>query len=106
MEITRLQEAGLLVVVIAGQAAASTSSKGSFDRMATPLKALLTVHGDVVAERLERLAREGVVDTFDFLQADDVGCALVEPGQQVSSRCLIELTFQVAMRMHGSDGQT
>jgi hypothetical protein len=39
---------------------------------------------DVVAERLERLAREGVVDAFRLLQADDVGFALGKPGDAPS----------------------
>ena len=40
------------------------------------------MHGDVVAERLERLARKGIVDAFGFLQADDVGLAFGEPGHR------------------------
>ena len=57
------------------------------------------MHGDVVAKAFKRLAREGLVHAFDFLQADDVGLAFLEPGQQLSSRWRIELTFQVAMRI-------
>jgi hypothetical protein len=41
------------------------------------------MHGHVVAERLERLAREGVVSAFDLLQADNVGRPLLEPGLQI-----------------------
>ena len=40
------------------------------------VEGLLAVDGDVVAERLERLARKGVVDALGLLQADDVGLAL------------------------------
>ena len=37
------------------------------------VEALLAVDGDVVAELLDRLGREGLVDALDLLQADDVG---------------------------------
>jgi len=38
---------------------------------------------DVIAERLNLQPRESVVDAFDFLQADNVGGALLQPGQEV-----------------------
>src|SRR5581483_11228769 len=38
------------------------------------------MHRHVVAERLQRLPREGIVGALDLLQADDVGLALLEPG--------------------------
>ena len=41
------------------------------------------MHCNIVAERLERLARKGVVDAFGLLQADDVGLPLGEPGGQI-----------------------
>ena len=75
-----------------------TSSNGiRQDRDA--VEGLLAVHGDIVAERLERLAREGLVDAFGFLQADDVGLRSASQAVALSIRCLIELTFQVAMRI-------
>ena len=45
-----------------------------------PVERLLAMHGDVVTERLEGVARKGVVDAFGFLQADDVGRAFLQPG--------------------------
>ncbi len=47
------------------------------------VEGLLPVHCDIVAERLERLAREGFVHALGLLQADDVGPPLQEPGGQV-----------------------
>jgi hypothetical protein len=40
------------------------------------------VYGDIVTERLERLARKRVVDAFGLLQADDVRLALSQPGHR------------------------
>ncbi len=51
----------------------ATSSKGQLGQQGDPVEGLLSVHCDIVAQRLESLAREGVVLAFDFLQADDVG---------------------------------
>ena len=66
-----------------------------------PVEGLLAVDRDVVAQRLERLARKALVHTFRFLQANDVGRPLRSQAVRFSIRCLIELTFQVAMRMAG-----
>jgi hypothetical protein len=41
------------------------------------------VGDDVIAERLDLQPRERLVDAFDFLQADDVRRALLEPGQEM-----------------------
>ena len=46
------------------------------------IEGLLAVGDYVVAERLDRLARERLVEAFDFLQADDVRRALLQPSQQ------------------------
>src|SRR4051812_40187882 len=44
--------------------------------------AFLSVYGAVIAQRLERLAREAFVHRLDFLQADDIGLGLFQPGQR------------------------
>src|SRR5262249_49608971 len=44
------------------------------------VEGLLPVHCNIVAERLQRLARERVVDTLGFLQADHVRLPLRQPG--------------------------
>ncbi|MGY3467590.1 hypothetical protein ACVW0I_004461 [Bradyrhizobium sp. LM6.11] len=43
---------------------------------------LLPMGDHVVAERLDLQPREGLVDAFDLLEADDVRLALLQPGQQ------------------------
>ena len=78
-------------LMVARQAAAHFVER-NFDRIATPLKVFLAVDRDVVAERLEWLARKGVIDALRLLQAHDVGLALGKPCRPTfSSRCLIEL---------------
>ena len=72
----------MVVAVVAGQAGRHLVER-QLGEDGDAVEGLLAVHGDVVAERLERLAREGLVHAFDLLQADDVGRALLEPGQQV-----------------------
>src|SRR5260370_36334404 len=47
------------------------------------VKSFLAVGDDVVAERLDSLAGKRVVDTLDFLQANNIGCAILEPGQEM-----------------------
>ena len=42
----------------------------------------LPVDGDLVAERLDGFAREGLVHALDLLEAGHVGAHLAEPGQQ------------------------
>ena len=59
------------VVVVAGQPGRDLVER-QLGQQRDAVEGLLAVHGDIVAERLERLAREGLVDAFDFLQADDV----------------------------------
>ncbi|CKY09723.1 Uncharacterised protein [Mycobacterium tuberculosis] len=47
------------------------------------VECLLAVGDDVVAKRLDRLARESLIDALDFLQADNVRRPLLEPCQQM-----------------------
>ena len=47
------------------------------------VEGLLAVGDDVVAERLDGLARKRLIDAFDFLQADDVGRAVLQPDHEV-----------------------
>ena len=44
---------------------------------------LLPVHRNIVAERLERLAREGLIHALGLLQENDVRPPLGEPGGQI-----------------------
>ena len=48
-----------------------------------PVEGLLAMHGDVVAQGLERLAGERLVHAFGLLQAHDVGRPLAKPCAQV-----------------------
>ena len=47
------------------------------------VEGLLAVGDDVVAERFDRLARKRLVDAFDFLQADHIGLAVLQPADQM-----------------------
>ena len=38
---------------------------------------------EIIAQRLDLGGGKGLVDAFEFLQADDVGCRLAEPVQEV-----------------------
>src|SRR6185437_773791 len=46
------------------------------------VEGLLAMRDDVVAERLERLARERLIDAFSLLQADDIGRAILQPAHE------------------------
>ena len=72
-------EAGVIVLVVAGQAVVDFVER-KFRQERDAVERLLPVHREIVAERLERLARERIVDGFGLLQADDVGLALGKPG--------------------------
>ena len=72
VEITPFQKARLDVVVVAGEARRRLVERQARQQR-DAVEALLAMNRDVVAERLDRLARKGLVDAFDFLQADDVG---------------------------------
>jgi hypothetical protein len=47
------------------------------------IEALLAMHGNVVAELLERLAGERLVLAFDFLEAADIGRRLLQPSHEI-----------------------
>src|SRR3990170_3044117 len=53
--------------------------EGEFGKQRHAVEALLPVHGDVVAEVLEDLGREGLVGAFDLLQTSDIGRGRSEP---------------------------
>ena len=55
--------------------------QGIFRQDRHAIVSLLTVGFDVVAETLEFLAREFLVDRLDLLEADDVGHGRLEPGK-------------------------
>ena len=92
----RFKETGVVVAVVARKPGGNLLER-AFREDGDAVECLLAMHRDVVAERLQWLARKGFVDAFRLLQADHVRLALREPGQRLSSRCLTELTFQVAI---------
>src|SRR5262249_30273778 len=47
------------------------------------VEGLLAVHRNIVAERLEAFAREGVIDAFGLLHAANVGLAFGQPRKHV-----------------------
>ena len=75
----------MVVLVIAGQARFGLVER-QFREQGYAVEGLLAMGDDVVAERLDLQPRERLVDAFDFLQADDVGRAFLQPGQECSSR--------------------
>src|SRR5262249_100305 len=77
-------ETGVIVLVVSRESVADFV-EWKFRQQRNAVEGLLSVHGDVVAKRLEGLARKCVIDAFGFLQANDVRLALCEP-----SHCRIE----------------
>ena len=71
----------MIVSVIARQADIDFVER-IFGQDRDAVERLLTVDGDVVAEALERFAREGVINTFRLLQADEVGRAFGKPSRR------------------------
>src|SRR6266436_3329401 len=47
------------------------------------VECLLTVHRNVVSQRLDGLARESLVDAFGFLQTGHVGLAFLQPSEDI-----------------------
>ena len=76
----RLEIARLHVVRVAGEPRRDLV-EGELGEQRHAVEALLPVHRDVIAERLELEAGEGLVDAFDLLQAGDVGRGGFEPGR-------------------------
>ena len=70
------------VLVVAGEARFGLVER-QFRQQRDAIEGLLAVGDDVIAERLDLQPREGLVDAFDFLQADDVRRAFLQPGQQM-----------------------
>ena len=54
-----------------------------FRQQGDAVEGLLPVRDHVVAQRLDFQPREGLIDAFDLLEADDVRLALPEPGQEM-----------------------
>ncbi|MHC2294768.1 hypothetical protein ACVIJW_010638 [Bradyrhizobium barranii subsp. barranii] len=69
------------ILVVAGEARLGLV-ESELREQSDAVEGLLTVGDHVVAERLDLQPREGLVDAFDLLQADDVRLALLQPGQQ------------------------
>ena len=69
------------VLVVAGEARFGFLER-QLRQQGDAVKGLLAVGDDVVAERLDLQPRERVIDAFDFLQADDVGRTILQPGQR------------------------
>ena len=76
------EEAGMGVLVVAGEARLGLVER-QLRQQRDAVEGLLPVGDDVVAERLDLQPREGLVDAFDLLQADDVRLALLS---QVSEK--------------------
>ena len=74
-------EAGVVVLVVAGQAVAHLV-EFEFRQQGDTVEGFLPMDGDVIAEPLEFHARKCVVNAFCLLQADDVRLALGKPGQR------------------------
>ena len=74
-------ETRVIVGVIAGEADIDLVER-IFGQNRNAVERLLTVDGDVIAEALERFAREGVVNAFRLLQADEVGRAFCKPSRR------------------------
>jgi hypothetical protein len=70
------------VLVVAGEARLGFLER-QLRQQGDAVEGLLAVGNDVVAERLDLEPGKGVVDAFDFLQADDVRRALREPAHQM-----------------------
>src|SRR5262245_1600437 len=47
------------------------------------VECFLSMHGYVVAERLEGVPRESIVDAFRLLEAGDIGLPLGQPGERI-----------------------
>ena len=78
---------------------ATTSSSPITRQDRDPVPLPLPVVRRLVAERLERQRREGVVGDLRLLHADDVGLDLGQPPSIRSCRTRSELTFQVTRRI-------
>jgi hypothetical protein len=77
----RLDETGMIVLGVARQPRRHLI-EGDFGQDRDPVEGLLPMNRDVVAQRLDRLPREAIVDAFGFLQADDIRRPLLQPGEQ------------------------
>src|SRR5665647_531256 len=77
-----LEEPGMGVFVVPGEARLGFVER-QLRQQCDAVKGLLAVGDHVVAERLDGLPRKCLVDAFDFLQADDVGTAIPQPGQEM-----------------------
>ena len=77
----RFHETGMVVLIVARQTVADFV-EWKFRQQRHAVECLLPVHGDIVTECLERLARKRVVNAFGFLQADNVRLALSQPGHR------------------------
>ena len=70
------------VLVVAGKARLGFVER-QLRQQRDAVEGLLAVGDDVVAERLDLQPRKRLIDAFDFLQADDVRRAVLQPGQQM-----------------------
>jgi hypothetical protein len=77
-----LQKTGVDIFVVAGKARPGLI-EGQLRQQRHPVERLLAVGDHVVAERFDRLARKGLIDAFDFLQANDIGRAVLQPAHEV-----------------------
>ena len=70
------------ILVVAGKARFGLVER-QFGQQSNAVEGLLAVGDDIIAERLDLQPRKRLVDAFDFLQADDVRRAVLQPGQEM-----------------------
>src|ERR671930_2476968 len=78
----RLDEAGVVIGVIARQSRRDLVER-ELRQYGDAVECLLAMHGYVVAERLEGLPRERIVDALGLLQTSDIWLPLAQPGQRI-----------------------
>ena len=78
----RFQIAGMVVGTIAAGQARRDVLHRTLGQDGDAVIAFLSVYGAIIAQRLERLARESLIHRLDFLQAQHIGLGLLQPGQR------------------------
>src|SRR5258706_53620 len=81
-DVTTTSRKRVVVFIVPGQPRGNLiEAQLGNDRYA--VECLLTVHRNVVSQRLDGLAREGLVDAFGLLQAGHVRLTFLKPGQDI-----------------------
>ncbi len=77
-----LQKPGVDVFIVPAEARRGFLER-QFRQQCDTVEGFLAVSDHVIAERLDRLPGKRLIDALDFLQADNVGGTILEPGQQM-----------------------